>query len=694
MASIFNKIAHTWDDFKNNDAKPNKESEDSEEENQKKDEIPKKPRIDYKMNLPQRGEVESVKLLNDPKHLYQFLSSKEGPFFANDNFERRFLYELPKLLWQTERLEDLGDFVLLFPNPDKNNSDGKSGISLKEAEDYFKLIFETSYSFPYKHKFMTALKAGYSQAFLDLSIGTKDLITNLNIFEHKGNHSKSEHRRHFNPPQVYANIFPIKRKNGDGFTTLEEVQKLLEDIILSEKKRDNAIDAIKSIEAKEANEDIKAIKAIKSKEVNEANEAIQALKPKLDEVYKILEKQKEHEIKKLFGGGQFIKPKKFNEISRNIKSDSVDKPATGKNENSERQKNKEKQLEEKYRYNWPRSHNKREEGTQDYCTLLRKTVAAVLANQGFLMREVFLDNGNLIGMVLTISDNAVRETLREIGMKRIVEFGMIDLMSMEPIDSKYRPLRHNEYLHDDNLWSKTYTPNLGEIEITNINTMRAQILELLKSDCNMKNIIRLARSKWLDPEETTIYSPDMVPLSVWRSYHLFLVNLAIRLREIKSNKNKLSLCSGVFCESQRRRGQLEWAQDAKFTSKLDIDKFTTREIVKAFEASLVVVEETCEGQSREVLAGGCAISKLSTLWTELEMTRKQYFREYQPDNPRMRRINRMLYGTLWKEYIHISNPENKSFTNLLEECPGRLTLCEFSKIERLKACYHKVGDVH
>jgi hypothetical protein len=70
-------------------------------------------------------------------------------------------------------MEDLGDFVLLFPNPDKKGTESldktvDNGILLKEAEEAFHLIFDTNYSYPYKNKFMTALLEAYKAVFLGL----------------------------------------------------------------------------------------------------------------------------------------------------------------------------------------------------------------------------------------------------------------------------------------------------------------------------------------------------------------------------------------------------------------------------------------------------------------------------------------------------------------------------------------------
>ena len=82
-------------------------------------------------------------MFNDPAQIYHYLMSNDSHFLNSENFQRRFLYEYPRLLWQTEKIEDLGDFVLLFPNPDRKLQEdflksSDNGILLEEAEEIFR----------------------------------------------------------------------------------------------------------------------------------------------------------------------------------------------------------------------------------------------------------------------------------------------------------------------------------------------------------------------------------------------------------------------------------------------------------------------------------------------------------------------------------------------------------------------------
>ena len=178
MDNLLYKGFVALDDLKNRDVKTQRLKDDYlMKKQQEDDDRPQKVKIplkEYKISLPRRPEVNATKVLNDPACLYHFLSSNDEPFFQSDNFQRKYLHELPKLLWTTERMEDLGDFVLLFPNPDKKGTESldktvDNGILLKEAEEAFHLIFDTNYSYPYKNKFMTALERAYVATFLQLT---------------------------------------------------------------------------------------------------------------------------------------------------------------------------------------------------------------------------------------------------------------------------------------------------------------------------------------------------------------------------------------------------------------------------------------------------------------------------------------------------------------------------------------------
>ena len=158
--------AHSW--FGSND---NEGPEDKKHKKDPDEMYEKKELTEYKMNLPQRAEVHARKVLNDPKYLYHYLLGKNDFFFQSENFQRKFMIELPRLLWKTEKLDDLGDFIMLFPNPSETDNPG--GITYEDAEQIFEDIFDTQYTYPYKKKFKEALKEAYLRAFLKLNIKEK-----------------------------------------------------------------------------------------------------------------------------------------------------------------------------------------------------------------------------------------------------------------------------------------------------------------------------------------------------------------------------------------------------------------------------------------------------------------------------------------------------------------------------------------
>ena len=120
--------------------------------------------------MPQRGELHAIKILNDPNHLYHYLSSNIDAFFNSENFQKKYMYEVPKLLWVTEKLEDLGDFVLLFPNPARIGNPDSSFIKSDLIDEHFADIFDTVYTYQYKKKFMTALKDAFVKSFVGLNV--------------------------------------------------------------------------------------------------------------------------------------------------------------------------------------------------------------------------------------------------------------------------------------------------------------------------------------------------------------------------------------------------------------------------------------------------------------------------------------------------------------------------------------------
>ena len=114
-----------------------------------------------------------MKIFGEIGALYNYLNGKNEFFFNTENFQRRFMHDFPKLLWPTEKIEDMGDLVLLFPNPAKVSG---SVINFDEAEDQFSSMFDTSYSYPHKKKFLTVLRQAFEMAFMELPMKPEEKV--------------------------------------------------------------------------------------------------------------------------------------------------------------------------------------------------------------------------------------------------------------------------------------------------------------------------------------------------------------------------------------------------------------------------------------------------------------------------------------------------------------------------------------
>ena len=114
-------------------------------------------------------------MLNDFDSLFGYLTGDYEDLLRTENFQSKFMQDLPRLLWSSERMDDIGDFVLLFPNPDTPSMKHMSkdfsipnGLTWDEAQEYFHKVFDNTYIFPYKKQFNEAFKQAFKSAFIEL----------------------------------------------------------------------------------------------------------------------------------------------------------------------------------------------------------------------------------------------------------------------------------------------------------------------------------------------------------------------------------------------------------------------------------------------------------------------------------------------------------------------------------------------
>jgi len=65
-----------------------------------------------------------------------------------------------------------------------------------------------------------------------------------------------------------------------------------------------------------------------------------------------------------------------------------------------------------------------------------------------LLRSFISDDGKYIFTVLFYDDYNLRITAAADNMKKAIKLEFLDILSMEPIDSSYRPLRLNSLIHN------------------------------------------------------------------------------------------------------------------------------------------------------------------------------------------------------------------------------------------------------
>lgn len=571
MANLLMKGFEIIDNIRNRDANENKPVVDdylmkktqTDKASAKKGQKDKYPRFklqNYKLIAPKRAELDAVKLLNDAKLLKAYFMNEDDSLFVSENYEWKYLHELPRLLWQSERLEEVGDFVLLTPNPDKfQNQSGldnlmklnfsdNNGIEYQKAMEQFDLIFSTKYNFRFAKKFMTALREAFEQSLFQLP-------------EDKSKKDRQAEKE-------------LKKKEMEAKLKAEKL----------EKKKEKEQDKYKDV-PQQKDQDNRLVTV----ENNQNPQAAGSPKAGVSPTPKAADKDKAaaSETTKSSGAGQGKKKGKAK------KNESEEEKARLEAEKKKARKVWRGELymkpgKDDYPFQWKRNQSQR---TSDYITLLRKTLCAVLANQGFLIREVFVDSGQQIALVLTLPDETVKKVSAEMGIMKPVEFGVADLMSLEPVDSKYRPYRLHPVLVDEQMWQNKYmnrSPAPSAEQKQQILAVRKEIVNLLGTDCNMKSIVRMCEGSWFEPKiddvSKGIYDPAEVSYETWLDYLKYLIELAFHIREIKTFKEKIGFCMETYYGNGKvmNRGNSSRRQ----LESIEVSKLVNRMVVSAMKLCL------------------------------------------------------------------------------------------------------------
>lgn len=565
--------------------------------------------IDYKVNMPKSLELSAVKWLNEPKFLKQYMTGFMNPTIGSENFEQKFLLEQPRLLWETEKLEDLGDLVLMFPNPDKEqvqnmNKFVENGLLLQDAKSYLADILDTGFNYMYKKKFTKAIMEAFENSFIELDVfeplstaEKKKLLKAALDFENALNSNKKKEEKKAQKAEA------LKKKNEEskGLAGVIEQQDA-EKHKLQEKKDD-----ADSSEVSESQQDDNA-KFEKDEPVQEIKEENDAKNKEAEEAQRNTELLK---MRRIWGGKYHLQP-------------DPDDP--------------------KQKYYWPVNRNG---GVNDVMTLFRKTILLALANQGFIIREFICNDGQNIAAVLTLPERNLKKVAKVLGFSKEVEFGVADLMSLEPIDSKDRPLRINAFLRDESLWSRTYEVGINPDDVAFRQNIRKTIIHLLDHDCNMKKIVRMCEGVWTESETdmADIYDPEVVDFSVWEAYRNYLVRLSFHIKEIKTLQLKIS----YILEKYYMGGKIgaRGNQSSRRLDNVEVSRILNRLVVRAFNLSLT------PANSNE--------HKLRTMWDSLGMDPLNYSYSFRSWHHKNRPNRRRFYEMLWADKYHYYPYDEASF---------------------------------
>lgn len=175
---------------------------------------------------------------------------------------------------------------------------------------------------------------------------------------------------------------------------------------------------------------------------------------------------------------------------------------------------------------WERTGNE----AKDFLSLVRQVVYIMLGFQGIVAREFVSLNGFFILTVCYSHEFNTKMVVEHLRMKKFLEVSFIDLMSLEPLDGKHRPLRLHENIQDVKMWEYHYGPD----SLPLFHQIRA-----LTRQINFQKMVREFKGVWgkdMIREENSqrqIYEHADVPLSTWKNYHLFLQNLAEKVKQIR-----------------------------------------------------------------------------------------------------------------------------------------------------------------
>ena len=536
---------------------------------------------------------------------------------GSKNFQRTYIKELSLILYDFEKDFNLGDFALLFINPDRPTNKENSlrnSISLKSALRHFDSLTDTSFDYPLKKSFLRKLRIAYKKVFL--------LLKNSKIKKNK-------------------------KKQGE-----------LENLIDKNKDNDNL-----SYEDNDAD-------STEFKE-NETNTI---------DMDANLDNSNENDVRKCVFAGSFF--------------------------NKTEVQNNDNEIEETS-FTWKRSLHH----VSDFLTLSRQTIYLIFAFNGIVVREFLTSDGNFfVGVCYAQSEN-LKYLAEKMALPKQLDIGFVDLMSLEPVDLKNRPLRANNALWSEEVWREQFINN--ESNRNNINhdlkiqkrrslnfdlkkfnlpespkhleglsrsnnlfmnllqpkelefetqeisplELRTQILRLLKK-INFKGLVRKTKGIWYkdDPDDPRfidlIHQHQKIELNHWIEYHNFLETLDKLTEHLVPLYNKLSksVSSAFLLKKTKSRARMFRTGNRK-TGDLVLLRLR-KQFIQAVKSCLQMSYALTEG------------NRMKSIWQRIGVRPSSPFIPFFNAGNRRRPRLRNYFELIWREYETNENDSKSLFSSV------------------------------
>lgn len=582
------------------------------------------------------------------KEILEFLLGKESSGIKIEDFiKHRFGMSSKKSKFLNEQNFYLGDLVVVFPNPDKFHSNHRS-IDFGKALKAFNKSFETDFSF-FNNTLNEAFFKAFFQAFEALQSNHSAAV--INIQEPQKNdlsHKKSKKMKESDNEHFFSNLiqnFPLK---SDALSSTSKKNTLLS-------LDPNSPTFSKELRSRKGfysqSKSIRSTTLTANDEILEINNAkikvpLSPLSPKKSALIKPHQPRttKTRSLKKEF--------KK--EIVKEIKKGTLSMIEKANVHGGFLVQEKSKK--------W----NQAKSQISDFFSLMRNAILYKLSQEAGFKTRSFLDTrGENIFTVLYSCDDNLRVTAELDSFNKQVNIARTDLLSLEPVDRKLRPIRLNILLQVIDIKNITAT---SMSSCTNYFSFVKPLIIKLLNEINYKRICRDLQINGLD-ENVEIIDDEIIPDNLWKAYYEYLVFIKDGVLELRNKFKYTDVSANEASKAIREAQKNSYKRKSSSVKKVPnfkiIKKNRRKILAKAYENLFLSALDIINSQYKKK-------KPLQTIWDHSKMPYQEAFFDYFQTSNRMSFRVKNKLSSIWKSY-QITEKGDKSL---------------FTRMERLKLAYN------